>query len=253
MHRTTLVTHEQVFTKLENLPTFNSNAIESNLHKIPGLSDCFLFMNDDFFLVSPTPKDYFIDEETGLLNLHFEKRTAPAEKEMKTNGWFRSVAHSNEMISKWYYPYNKDVVRHHFSAHYCYFFSKRVLTMMEARWPEQWAYSEKNRFRNDKDNAIPFLHANVALEEGVGKSTPSNNAGGAWNNNHTQNVATWNRIVNRKKPVYCSCLQDRMYDIGEDTDREIDFLEKMMCGIFPEPSSMELTTAPNPCDKYRTN
>jgi len=250
-NKTTLVTHAQIFSKLENLPTFNSNAIESNLYKIPGLSECFLFMNDDFFLASPTPKDYFIDPDNGMLNLHFEKRTAPAEKEMKTNGWFRSVAHSNEMVSNWYYPSSKSVVRHHFSSHYCYFMSKRLLTMMALRWPEQWEYTERNRFRNDKDNAIPFLHVNVALEEGIGKSKPSNNAGGSWTSNHTLNVATWKRIVDRRSPAYCSCLQDRMDPTGQETENEILYLEEVLCGLLPEKSSVELSTAPNPCDKYK--
>ena len=248
--RTTLVTHEQVFSNLKNLPTFNSNAIESNLHKIPGLSDCFLFMNDDFFLLSPTPKDYFIDPQTGLLNLHFEKRTAPALKEMETNGWFRSVAHSNELVSQWYYPYNKNVVRHHFSSHYCYFFSKSLLEMMANRWPEQYAFSEKNRFRNDKDNAIPFLHANVALEEGIGVSKPSKNSGGSWFSNHTTNENTWNKLMNARSSAYCSCLQDRLDASGVDTEKEIEYLEQQMCKLFPEPSSVELKSVVNPCDKY---
>lgn len=42
------------------LPTFNSMVIESFLHLIPGLSDDFLYMNDDMFLASPvTQKDLF--------------------------------------------------------------------------------------------------------------------------------------------------------------------------------------------------
>ena len=250
--RTKFVTHEQVFVDLNNLPTFNSNAIESNLHRIPGVGECFLFMNDDFFLVDPTPLDYFIDSKTGLLNLHFEGRTAPAEEEMKHNGWFRSVANSNELINTWYHPDANETVRHHFASHHCYFMSKRVLSAMAARWPERWAFSEKNRFRNDHDVAMPFLHTNVALEEGLGHSAPARNVGGAWRSNHTDNVRTWRAITSkRRKPVYCSCLQDRLDPDGPNTDREIDFLEHVMCQLFPNPSSVERTDVPNPCDRWR--
>ena len=33
------------------IPTFNTNVIEFFLHKIPGLTDYFIHMNDDFFFV----------------------------------------------------------------------------------------------------------------------------------------------------------------------------------------------------------
>jgi len=43
------------------LPTFNSHAIESCLHKIPGLSEHFLYFNDDFVLLKPTSRSVFFD------------------------------------------------------------------------------------------------------------------------------------------------------------------------------------------------
>lgn len=46
----------------EYLPTFNSNVIELNLHRIPGLAEHFVNFNDDMFLIKQTePKDFFID------------------------------------------------------------------------------------------------------------------------------------------------------------------------------------------------
>ena len=45
------------------LPTFNSNVIELNLHRIEGLSECFVNFNDDMFLISPTqPEDFFVND-----------------------------------------------------------------------------------------------------------------------------------------------------------------------------------------------
>lgn len=34
----TVITHDQIFHNKSHLPTFSSPAIESNLHRIPGLS-----------------------------------------------------------------------------------------------------------------------------------------------------------------------------------------------------------------------
>lgn len=56
-----LVDHSVIFSGFEDyLPTFNSRTIETALHRIPGLSNEFLYFNDDVFLVRPTEeKDYF--------------------------------------------------------------------------------------------------------------------------------------------------------------------------------------------------
>lgn len=44
------------------LPTFNSNTIELNLHRIPELSENFILFNDDTFVLRPTsPTDFFVN------------------------------------------------------------------------------------------------------------------------------------------------------------------------------------------------
>lgn len=43
-----IIDHTQIIPR-EYLPTFNSDVIESYLHNIPGLSDIFLYNNDDIF------------------------------------------------------------------------------------------------------------------------------------------------------------------------------------------------------------
>ncbi|MEW6364176.1 MAG: stealth conserved region 3 domain-containing protein [Acidobacteriota bacterium] len=48
--RVSVVDHRQVFPDPAVLPVFNSCAIELNLHRIPGLSRRFLYLNDDLFL-----------------------------------------------------------------------------------------------------------------------------------------------------------------------------------------------------------
>ena len=41
------------------LPTFQSNTIELNLHRIPDLSERFVLFNDDLFLLRPVPPEFF--------------------------------------------------------------------------------------------------------------------------------------------------------------------------------------------------
>ncbi|MGI1808710.1 stealth family protein [Pediococcus pentosaceus] len=58
-----LVNHKDYIPK-EDLPTFNSNVIELNLHRIEGLSEHFVLFNDDVYLNNLTkPEDFF---EKGL-------------------------------------------------------------------------------------------------------------------------------------------------------------------------------------------
>lgn len=56
-----IVRHEDFIPK-EYLPTFNSNAIELNLHRIKGLSENFVYFNDDMFLLrSMKETEFFRD------------------------------------------------------------------------------------------------------------------------------------------------------------------------------------------------
>lgn len=56
-----LVDHRDYIPK-EYLPTFSSHVIELNLHRIPELSEHFVYFNDDMFLNAPVmPEDFFRD------------------------------------------------------------------------------------------------------------------------------------------------------------------------------------------------
>ena len=63
------------FIPEEYLPTYNSRGIEMFLKDIPGLSEYFLYGNDDMFPLSPLrEEDFFID---GLPCLKFEEKPLP--------------------------------------------------------------------------------------------------------------------------------------------------------------------------------
>ena len=53
-----IVRHEEIVPK-EYLPLFNSNAIEIFIKNIPGLSEQFLYFNDDCFFLQRTSPDHF--------------------------------------------------------------------------------------------------------------------------------------------------------------------------------------------------
>ncbi|MET8349225.1 MULTISPECIES: stealth family protein [unclassified Micromonospora] len=56
----TVVSHTDLFADLGGRSSFNSHAIESRLHRIDGLAEHFLYLNDDVFLGRPLPPTHFV-------------------------------------------------------------------------------------------------------------------------------------------------------------------------------------------------
>ncbi|CAD5119659.1 DgyrCDS8253 [Dimorphilus gyrociliatus] len=63
--RVSIVTHEEIFTNKSHLPTFSSPAIEAHIHKIKGLSEKFIYMNDDVMYGSRIWPDDFYSQSNG--------------------------------------------------------------------------------------------------------------------------------------------------------------------------------------------
>ena len=58
-----IVDHREIFRGYEEyLPSFNSSSIQTLIWRIPGLSECFIYFNDDTILIRDTAEeDWFID------------------------------------------------------------------------------------------------------------------------------------------------------------------------------------------------
>lgn len=56
-----IVKHEDIISK-EYLPTFSANSIELNIHKIEGLSEKFVYFNDDTFIINSMKEEDFFDK-----------------------------------------------------------------------------------------------------------------------------------------------------------------------------------------------
>lgn len=58
LNKVKIIDHKEIIPT-EFLPTFNSHVIEVYLHKIPGLSDDFIYFNDDFFVAREMDSSHF--------------------------------------------------------------------------------------------------------------------------------------------------------------------------------------------------
>ncbi|MEU1080182.1 stealth family protein [Streptomyces sp. NPDC005908] len=72
-----VVDHREIFTDPAALPTFNSHAIESQLHHIPELAEHFLYLNDDVFFARPVQPGQFF-HANGLTKFFPSKALIPS-------------------------------------------------------------------------------------------------------------------------------------------------------------------------------
>ncbi|RKW71925.1 stealth family protein [Galactobacter caseinivorans] len=72
--RVTVVDHREIWPDPAQLPNFNSHAIEANLHRIQGLAEHFLYLNDDNFFGRPVSPEQFF-RGSGLANAFLSRAT----------------------------------------------------------------------------------------------------------------------------------------------------------------------------------
>jgi len=90
-----IILHED-FIPQEYLPTYNSCTIEMFLPDIPGLSDHFIYGNDDmYFGADVTPEDYFTNKGLPKLSMNTWNAT-------RDNSQYWSVCHNlyNQLVTK---------------------------------------------------------------------------------------------------------------------------------------------------------
>ena len=72
-----VVDHQEIFRGFEeHLPTFNTRSIESMLWNIDGLSDYFIYLNDDFFFNAPAQIEDFLKAESLVIYGHWQNSFA---------------------------------------------------------------------------------------------------------------------------------------------------------------------------------
>lgn len=108
---------------------------------------------------------------------------------------------------------------------------------MYERWKNEFDYTSSHRFRNWDDTALPFMQANVAIEEFGAKSVDRKDIFGTWSKDHKKNEDFWRRIW--EVPNMCVCMNDGL-DNSQSSLDEIAFLKSLFEEKFPNPSSVEL-------------
>ena len=71
--RIKIVTHKEIYQNVNDLPTFNSNSIEVHLHRIPGISRYFIYLNDDFMFGRPVIANEFFSFDANTYKIFTDK------------------------------------------------------------------------------------------------------------------------------------------------------------------------------------
>lgn len=104
----TIVDHKEIFRGYEEyLPVFNSRAIETMMWRVPGLSERFIYLNDDFMLCSQvTPEAFFTPdgcpvcyaEKYGTLKTKILNELKPEKGGQKKVSYKASMLAAAEML-----------------------------------------------------------------------------------------------------------------------------------------------------------
>ena len=115
-----IVRHEDYIPE-KYLPTFSSHTIELNLHRIKGLSENFVYFNDDMFITAPVSKDVFFKNglpcDSAVLNVHCYSpivsfHMAPIKDIGMINKYFCMKDVIKKEPLKWFSPlYGKQLMR----------------------------------------------------------------------------------------------------------------------------------------------
>ncbi|MBE7190228.1 stealth family protein, partial [Jatrophihabitans endophyticus] len=145
-----VVDHRDIFTDPSALPTFNSHAIESQLHHIDGLSERYLYLNDDMFFGAPIGPELFF-HSNGLATFFVARDTVDLDPASARDLPVISAAKNlRSLLERDFGVTARGKFRH--AAHPQL---RSAVAELEARYPEMFAAVAHSRFRHPDDLSIP--------------------------------------------------------------------------------------------------
>ena len=142
----TVVDHRDVLGDTVELPTFNSHAIETALHRIDGLAEHFLYFNDDTMLgMRAQPGDFFSPTGHPVFQPSGEFLPAgPAGPDEAAPGVAGRTM--RELLEA---DFGRTVT--HKLRHTPHPLTRSLMSEVADRYPEHWARTAANRFRSPDD------------------------------------------------------------------------------------------------------
>jgi len=166
-----VINHQDIFEQPENLPTFNSNAIESQLSRIPGIAPCWFSLNDDFGFGRPVHLEDWMDLKTGAQKVSYGVLIAPSIQFISKGGQYdKAIAYSNLLLNKHFYP--QDVTpktttlnvkhKHQYEGHGVRFVQQRTIEALYKEFHSEFLETSRNKLRNGNETVLSFMYNHYA-------------------------------------------------------------------------------------------
>lgn len=147
-----IIDHSQIIDE-QYLPTFNSHVIEAHLHNIPGLSEHFIYFNDDVFVARPLPKEHFF-RANGIASLFIADKSLKKMAEKGTSTPTLSASQNCTRLLQQHYPCHIDRPLVHTYVP----LRKSAFQTARQHYQEHIENFLPNKFRSSKDlNLATFL------------------------------------------------------------------------------------------------
>lgn len=226
-----VVDHTEIMPA-EILPCFNSSVLEYFLHKIPGLSERFLFANDDMFFNADLSPDFFFAKDgfpivrlkrKPLGKWHYRLKLLVGKKPGQYN---QMVIDSSLMVEERFGKYYAGVPHHNIDA----YLKSDYCEAVENVFSVQAKQSQSHRIREYGDlHRSAFSYYVLAIGHGHLKYV---------NRNETIRILTHKHDLAKRLNKYnpkLFCLNDSQRVKDEDRKKVQPFLET----LFPEKSTFE--------------
>ncbi len=163
--RLSVIHHDEIMPA-HILPAFNSFAIVSHMHLIPGLSENFLYLEDDMLLLRPVAPANFMDEAGKPLVFERGRLTpvyASIRRPETERPWNLALAESNRLLDQAFGP-----AQRRYANHVPLLVNRRQWQRMTERFPEAFQHTRQSRFRARGNIAPEYLYPQLLLSEGLG-------------------------------------------------------------------------------------
>ena len=161
--RLTVIHHDEVIPAAL-LPTFNSFAIISHLHLIPGLSDTFLYLEDDMLFLKDVSVSDFLAEDGRPLVFETAKPTPRHESIRNPQAerpWNMALAEANRLLDEGF-----GVAPRGYVNHVPLLITKAEWQAMVERFPQAFDATRRARFRIAGNVPPEYLYPQLMLAEG---------------------------------------------------------------------------------------
>jgi hypothetical protein len=225
-----LVDHRDLFHDPSVLPVFNSHAIESQLHRIDGLAERYLYFNDDVLLGRPVQPELFFHPHGPAIHFPSPNTVDVGAPDAGDLPSVRSARNSRDLLLR---DFGVRVTRRF--QHGVHPQLRSVVTELEQRYPDEFARTAAARFRDPQDLAVPssLAHYYATL---TGRSVPGRLDYRFQDLARPDTPRRLDAILRRRPEVFC--LNETGSADARDT-ATVTQLEDFFRTYFPLPSPYE--------------